>query len=212
MKLLRTATALAVLTAGLAPATATAAAPDAPRDPVHAGPQAPRPRAAERREAVEFFWYGCRHCAQFEPALERWAAEHRDGAVLRRVPAVWPGGPDEQVQRAHARLYYTLERLGAVDRLQQAVFRAVREEHRDLTTEDRAAAWALTQGLDPAAFRAAYRSADVDRLTDDAPDRLVRDRITELPTVVVGDERTSPSTADGVERMPAAMDGMLTHP
>ncbi|GAA4992615.1 thiol:disulfide interchange protein DsbA/DsbL [Kitasatospora paranensis] len=210
MKLLRTATALAVLTAGLAPGAAAAAAPDVPREGAHAVHPAPRPRAsAQPREAVEFFWYGCRHCAQLEPSLERWAAGHHDDVVLRRIPAVWPDGPDERTQLGHARLYYTLERLGVAERLQAAVFRAVREQHTDLTTEDRAAAWALLQGLDATAFRAAYRSDEVGRLTADASAQLVRNRITELPTVLVGDERTTPTSAGGVDRIPAALDTMV---
>ncbi|GAA1092580.1 thiol:disulfide interchange protein DsbA/DsbL [Kitasatospora arboriphila] len=222
MKLLRTATALlaaTAATAAMAPgATAAAAAPDTPREGAHAllpahapHPGHPQRAAAERQEAVEFFWYGCKHCAQFEQPLERWAARHRDDVVLRRVPAVWQGGPDEQRQLGHARLYYTLERLGAVDRLQAEVFRAVRERHEDLTTESGAAAWALAQGLDSAAFHAAWRSPEVDRLVADAPGQMARNRITEIPTVLVGSGRTSPTGAGGVERMPDAMDTLVEH-
>ncbi|MEV6210839.1 thiol:disulfide interchange protein DsbA/DsbL [Kitasatospora sp. NPDC051914] len=212
MKLLRTATALLALTAGLAPGTAAAAAPDTPRDGAHAlHPGHPQRTAAQHQEAVEFFWYGCKHCALFEEPLERWAARHSADVLLRRVPAVWPGGPDEQRQLGHARLYYTLERLGEVDRLQAAAFRAVRERRADLATESGAEAWALTQGVDTAAFRAAYRSAEVDRLVADAPEQLVRNRITEIPTVLIGSGRTSPTGAGGVERMPDAMDGLVEH-
>ncbi|WP_180290410.1 thiol:disulfide interchange protein DsbA/DsbL [Streptomyces sp. TLI_171] len=179
--------------------------PAAPAGSGSAGLQAER-----THEAVEFFWYDCYHSAQLEQPLGRWAAQHRADVTLRRVPAIWTGSPDEPVQRAHARLYYTLERLGEVDRLQAAVFRAVREQHADLTTEQAAADWAARQGVDAAGFRAAYRSAEVNRAVQDAPQLFVRNQVTELPTVIVdGAGRTSPSSAGGVDVMPSALDRLV---
>ncbi|WP_051732836.1 thiol:disulfide interchange protein DsbA/DsbL [Kitasatospora phosalacinea] len=168
------------------------------------------PKAQRTHEAVEFFWYDCSHSALLEQPLTRWAAEHRSDVTLRRVPAIWTGSPDEAEQRAHARLFYALDRLGEVDRLQAEVFRAVRERHTDLTTERAAADWAAGQGVDAAEFRAAYRSAEVDRAVEDAQQLFVRDGITELPTVVVdGAGRTSPTKAGGVDGMPSALDRLV---
>ncbi|MFD8597301.1 DsbA family protein [Kitasatospora sp. NPDC059646] len=169
------------------------------------------PQAARMHEAVEFFWYNCSHSAALEAPLAGWAARHQGDVTLRRVPAVWPGSPGEAEQRAHARLFYTLDRLGEVDRRQAAVFHAVREEHLDLTTEQGAADWAAAQGLDAAAFRTAYHSAEVDRAVDQAPKLFADNRVTELPTVIVdGTGRTYPTRAGGVERMPDALDRMVT--
>ncbi|GAA0702397.1 hypothetical protein GCM10010193_66510 [Kitasatospora atroaurantiaca] len=206
--LLRTAAVLA-LAGGLLSSPAAAAAPDVPHDGMHLGH--PRPvREAAKREAVEFFSYDCYHSQQLELPLERWAERHRGDVVLRRVPAVWAGSPDEQVQLGHARLYYTLERLGQVDRLQAEVFRSVREQHADLTSEDRAADWAQLHGVDAAGFREAYRSAEVQRAAQDASGLLIRYRVDELPTVVVQDRyRTAPSKAGGVEQMPAELDRLV---
>ncbi|GAA2094153.1 thiol:disulfide interchange protein DsbA [Kitasatospora saccharophila] len=173
-------------------------------------PPAAAPKSQRAHEAVEFFWYDCAHSALLEQPLTRWAARHQADVTLRRVPAVWPGSPDEAEQRAHARLFYTLDRLGEVDRLQAAVFRAVREQHAGLTTEQAAADWAAGQGVDAAEFRAAYRSAEVDRAVQDAPKLFAQDQVTELPTVVVdGTGRTSPTRAGGVDGMPAALDQLV---
>jgi len=196
-------------------ANAASAAPADPSGPLEvAGYDRlghPQPvREAVRREAVEFFWYDCTHSVQLEQPLSRWAAKHRGDVTLRRIPAVWPGSPEEWVQTAHARLYYTLERLGEVDRLQTAAFRAVHEQELDLTTEERAAAWAVRQGLDEAAFRAAYGSTEVARATAEAPGLFRQYRITELPTVIVdGGERTMPTTAGGVGQMPSVLDQLV---
>lgn len=214
MKTLLRSAVLAAVSAGLLAAPA-AAAPDAPHEGAHlARPGLPQPlRAAAPHEAVEFFWYDCSHSAALEEPLARWAARHTGEVVLHRVPAIWTGGPDERVQTAHARLFYTLERLGAVDRLQARVFRAVRTEEADLTTEDAAAEWAAEQGLDERDFRAAYRSSEVDRAVAAVPALFARYAVDELPTVVVdGTSRTAPSRAGGVAGMPAELDRLIARP
>ncbi|MFE7194446.1 thiol:disulfide interchange protein DsbA/DsbL [Kitasatospora sp. NPDC057595] len=167
-------------------------------------------RESARTEALEFFWYDCGHSQALEEPLRAWTERHRSDVDLRRVPAIWQGSREEAVQRGHARLYYTLERLGEVDRLQTATFRAVHTERRDLTSEDTAAAWAQGQGVDQQRFRAAYRSTEVDRAVDEAARLFVRHGINELPTVIVqGEYRTSPTNAGGVEAMPEVMDHLV---
>ncbi|MFJ6623296.1 thiol:disulfide interchange protein DsbA/DsbL [Kitasatospora sp. NPDC091335] len=171
----------------------------------------PKPvRANARTEAVEFFWYDCGHSQALEKPLQAWAEKHRADVTLRRVPGIWPGSREESVQRGHARLYYTLERLGLVDRLQVGAFRAVHNEGLDLTTEAGATDWASRQGVDAQQFGKAYRSAGVAKSVDQAAAAFIDNGIKELPTVIVqGDHRASPSTAGGVEGMPQALDHLV---
>lgn len=171
----------------------------------------PQPvRESARTEAAEFFWYDCGHSQALEQPLQAWAERHRADVVLRRVPAIWPGSREEAVQRDHARLYFTLERLGLVDRLQTGVFRAVHNEGLGLTTEATATDWAVRQGVDAKAFGRAYRSAAVSRSVDEAAAAFTRYGITELPTVVVqGEYRTSPTQAGGVAAMPEVLDQLV---
>ncbi|AXI76589.1 thiol:disulfide interchange protein DsbA/DsbL [Peterkaempfera bronchialis] len=209
MKLLtRGAALLAALATALCPASAasSASAGDTRQGYVRlAHPQAVR--ESGKREVVEFFWYDCPHSQRLEKPLAAWAARHRADVRLRRVPAVWPGAP---AMAAHARLYYTLERLGLVDRLQGAVFHAVRDRHRSLTTEAAAADWAAGQGVDRARFRGAYESAQVRRETREAPRLLERYAVPELPSIVVqGRYRTAPTTAGGVEKMMPVVDRLV---
>ncbi|MFI9325126.1 thiol:disulfide interchange protein DsbA/DsbL [Kitasatospora aureofaciens] len=171
----------------------------------------PQPvRESARTEAVEFFWYDCSHSQALEQPLQAWVEKHRADVLLRRVPAIWQGSPDEGVQRAHARLYYTLERLGLVERLQASAFRSIHTERADLNTEAAATDWAVRQGVDAVRFGAAYRSAEVGQSVDDAAAQFVRYGINELPTVVVqGEYRTSPTKAGGVEGMPEVLDYLV---
>ncbi|WP_030059005.1 MULTISPECIES: thiol:disulfide interchange protein DsbA/DsbL [Streptomyces] len=171
----------------------------------------PQPvRESTRTEAIEFFWYDCSHSQALEQPLQGWAEKHRADVVLRRVPAIWPGSPDATAQRGHARMYYTLERLGLFDRLQTSVFRAVHTDKLDLTTEAAATDWAARHGVDAQLFGRAYRSAEVRQSVDDAAAAFVRYGINELPTVIVqGEYRTSPTKAGGVEAMPEVLDYLV---
>ncbi|SOB80225.1 thiol:disulfide interchange protein DsbA/DsbL [Streptomyces sp. 1331.2] len=171
----------------------------------------PQPvRESVRTEAIEFFWYDCGHSQAFEQPLQAWAEKHRADVELRRIPAIWPGSPEETVQRGHARMYFTLEHLGLVDRLQTGVFRAIHNDRVDLTTEAASTDWAARHGVDAQLFRQAYRSAEVRQSVDDAAAAFVRYGIDELPTVIVqGEYRTSPTKAGGVEAMPEVLDHLV---
>ncbi|GAB7187600.1 thiol:disulfide interchange protein DsbA/DsbL [Kitasatospora sp. Ki12] len=171
----------------------------------------PQPvRESARTEAVEFFWYDCGHSQALEKPLQAWAEKHRDDVSLRRVPAIWQGSPEENAQRGHARMYYTLERLGLVERLQTSVFRSVHEEGADLVTEAASTDWAVHHGIDAQLFGQTYRSAEVRQSVEDAAAAFVRYGINELPTVIVqGEYRTSPTKAGGVEAMPEVLDYLV---
>jgi thiol:disulfide interchange protein DsbA len=202
----RAAALFATAVIGLAGAPAQASA-----DGTYAPLKHPQPVAkANTREVVEFFWYGCSHSQTLEKPLEDWAAKQPKDVVLRRIPAVWSSAPDQDVERAHARLFYTLDKLGQVNRLQLAVFHAVRDQHVDLTTEAKAAQWAEQQKVDRKQFTAAYESPEVARETEQAPQEMMRYEITELPTAVVqGANQTSPTRAGGAEQMLPVIDQLL---
>jgi thiol:disulfide interchange protein DsbA len=196
--------AVSALSSALAPVPAAA---DTPYNTLRHPQQV---RDSGKREVVEVFWYGCQHSQLLEQPLEEWAARQPSDVVLHRIPAVWAGAPEQDEQRAHARLYFTLDKLGQVDRLQQAVFRAVRQDGVDLTTERAAADWAERHQVDRKDFTAAYESDEVRREVDQAPEDRVRYEVDELPTAVVqGQWATTPSRAGGVDRIPAVLDQLL---
>lgn len=104
-------------------------------------------------EVVEFFWYACPHCNDFEPALEAWAKTLPKDVVLRRVPVAFR---DSFVP--HQKLFYTLEALGRVGDLHRKVFAAIHVQGERLDQEGAILAWAAQQGLDRAKFQEAYNS------------------------------------------------------
>ena len=117
----------------------------------------------ERIEVVEFFWYGCPYCYQLQPALEQWLARKPADVELRRIPAIF-----RENWIPHARVFYTLERLGELSRLHQGVYRALHVERENLGSAEASAAWAARNGIDPARWTSSYGSAEVDELVRDA--------------------------------------------
>ncbi|CAG0940183.1 partial Thiol:disulfide interchange protein DsbA, partial [Gammaproteobacteria bacterium] len=75
-----------------------------------ANPQAVE--SGEKIQVLEFFWYGCSHCYDLEPILNKWTARLPKDVEFRRVPAI----PTER-WAPNARTFYTLESLGLLEKL-----------------------------------------------------------------------------------------------
>ena len=135
----------------------------------------------DRIEVIEFFWYGCPHCFDFEPTLEGWAKTLPADVVLRRVPAIfhskWAPG---------AQLYYTLEALHLADALHHEVFTAMHVERLRLDDESVLFGWAARQGIAAKAFAAAWNSFGVQSRVREAQRLTQESRITGVPALVVG--------------------------
>ena len=107
-------------------------------------------------EVLEFFWYSCPHCNQFEPAFEQWAKNAPKDVVVRRVPVAFR---DDFVPQQ--RLYYTLEAMNLVDKMHIRVFTAIHGEKLMLNADAAVLAWADKQGIDKAKFEQTYKSFGV---------------------------------------------------
>lgn len=109
------------------------------------------PRSNEDPQAIEvleFFSYGCSHCARINPLVKDWVATLPDDVSFRRVPVTFGRAAWENL----ARLYYALEISGELERLDQPVFDAVTQERVSLYREDKILEWVAAEGVDPEAF------------------------------------------------------------
>jgi thiol:disulfide interchange protein DsbA len=114
-----------------------------------------------RVEVTEFFWYGCGHCFNLEPLLQKWLKKLPKDVVFRRVPAVFPGrdgGPGPWAPGA--KLYYTLETMGLLDKLHGEIFEAVHVDRQTRLISDDAALfdWIAKKGVDVRKFTDIYNS------------------------------------------------------
>jgi len=104
-------------------------------------------------EVLEFFWYRCPHCFQLEPALDAWLKKLPKDAQVRRVPAVfrddWMPG---------AKIFHTLEQMGALDKLHKKVFDAYHVHNINLNDPAVLMDWIGKQGIDRNKFESIYKS------------------------------------------------------
>lgn len=108
-------------------------------------------------EVIEFFWYNCSHCNEFEPTFANWVKTTPKNASVHRVPVAFNAS-----FAAQQKLYYTLEGMNKVDELHARVFRAIHVERQNLSKEDAIFAWVAKQpGMDMAKFKEVYNSFTV---------------------------------------------------
>jgi thiol:disulfide interchange protein DsbA len=167
---------------------------------------APSEAPAGQIEVVEFFWYSCPHCNEFEPQLEAWAAKAPKDVSLRRVPVSFR--PDFEPQQ---RLYYVLEAMGKVAALHKKVFYAIHVEKQTLNTADLVTAWAQKQGIDKAKFTELYNSFPVNMKARKATQLQEAFMVDGVPALGVdGRYYTSGSLAGNMARALTVTDHLLT--
>ncbi len=133
------------------------AAPKEGKDYVKLGKPVATDAPAGTVEVIEFFWYSCSHCNEFEPTFAAWVKAAPKNARVRRVPVAFNASFAPQ-----QKLYYALEGMGKVEELHARVFRAIHVERQNLSKEDAIFAWMGKQpGIDMAKFKEIYNSFTV---------------------------------------------------
>jgi thiol:disulfide interchange protein DsbA len=104
-------------------------------------------------EVIEFFSYGCPHCADFEPIIQTWLKTVPPDVTFRRVPVMF-----QERWVPLAKIYYTLEALGEEHRLTPEVFGAIHGKGINLSNEKAFFDWAAGKGLDRKKVEDMYNS------------------------------------------------------
>lgn len=135
----------------------------------------------DKIEVIEFFSYGCPHCNDFHGLIDAWAAKLPKDVVLRRVPVSFNRPPWAKL----ARLYYSLEANGEVNRLNGEVFKALHQDRINLNNDDALASWATQHGLDAKKLTSLMTSFGVQSLAARADQEAVAAKINGVPSLVV---------------------------
>ncbi|WP_394673079.1 thiol:disulfide interchange protein DsbA/DsbL [Limnobacter sp.] len=110
-------------------------------------------------DVVEFFWYGCIHCYNFEPKVNAWYKKLPSDVVFTKIPIVY------QSQRVnfqgHQRLYYTLEAMGKLDMAHSKVFEAMHKDKKQLANDEQIFDFAESLGLKREEFANMFKSFGV---------------------------------------------------
>lgn len=159
-------------------------------------------------EVVEGFWYGCGHCYSLEPRLVAWERAKPDWIKVKRVPVIW-----NEVTREDARLFYTIESLGLLDKLHAEVYREIHAKGRPLTvirggrvdraaTEKAAREFLTANGVSAEDFAKHYRTFSAENKLRQAENLSRRYRLDHTPMMVVhGKYLTDVEMAGGIEQL-----------
>jgi thiol:disulfide interchange protein DsbA len=159
-------------------------------------------------EIVEGFWYGCGACFGLEPRLEAWEKSKPDWIKLKRIPVIW-----NEVTREDARLFFTIESLGQLDKLHAEVFRQIHVKHKPFTvirggrvdaaaTEKAARDFLTSNGVSAEDFAKHYRTFSAENKLRQAENLSRRYLIDHTPMIIVhGKYLTDTEMAGGHEQL-----------
>jgi len=116
-----------------------------------------RTESGKKVEVTEFFSYACPHCADFEPPLQEWLKRKPKDVEYRAVPMVF-----RDAWRPLAKLYFTLEQMGLVEKYHMKVFDAIHKQGQQLFADQAVIDWVVKQGVDKAKFEQIYNSFGMD--------------------------------------------------
>ena len=157
-------------------------------------------------EVIEFFSYGCSHCNEFEPLLDKWTKAQGKDVEVRRVPITF--GRD--VWTPLARMYYSLEALGELDRMHAVVFDAIHNQRVPLNVEATQFEWIASKGIDAKKYQDIYKSFTVQSKVARAQQVAAAYKITGVPTMAVGGRfMTSGSLTGSHEGMLRTIDQLI---
>mgnify|MGYP003594517200 CR=1 FL=1 len=189
----------AALLAALAIGTAVA---QSQRDVVPLSP--PQPVENDGKvEVLEFFAYGCIHCAHLEPKLNEWAARQAPDVKVKRIPAAFAVRGIDSIP-----LFYTLEAMGLQEKLHQKIFDAANVENVILGNPATLNKWLEKQGVDPKKYEDMQKSFSVQNKINRARNLTATYKINATPMLVV-DGRYLLEQTGSTERMLANADQLI---
>jgi thiol:disulfide interchange protein DsbA len=140
-------------------------------------------------EVRELFWYGCPHCYRLEPLLQKWLRRKPANVVFVRTPAIF-----NPRWAFHAKVYYTAEVLGVLDKVHQAIFDAIHKYKQKLDTPAAVKTLFARYGVSGKDFDNAFNSFAVDAKVRRAADLTRRYGISGVPTMVVNGKYVTDGT------------------
>ncbi len=131
-------------------------------------------------EVLEFFGYGCIHCANLEPALEAWSKKLPADVKFKRVPAGFGSSGVDDLP-----IFYTLEAMGQLDRLHKKIFEAIFNDKVMIAHKPTMLKWLEKNGVDPAQYESVEKSFSVQSKITRGRTLAGQYKITATPMLVV---------------------------
>jgi protein dithiol oxidoreductase (disulfide-forming) len=167
----------------------------------------PQQRLADpkRIEVIEFFYYGCRWCNDFQPHLEAWLKHKPADVDFRYQPAIrntrW---------LVLTKAFFALQALGELPRLHSRLYRAYHRDEVNLEDEAVLTGWLLKQGIELKPFEQLMRSDEIMAKAQAAREATYSYQVDSTPSVVVdGRYLTSSGIAGGVVQLMKVVEDLV---
>ena len=128
----------------------------------------------------EFFWYGCPHCYNLEPTMERIEADLDKDTKIVKLPVALR---DSWIP--HAKLYYALQQMGKIDEVHNLIFEEIHLEDNRLNTEQQMVDFLGKHGIDTNKFMEKYNSFGTEARVKKASNLAKKYQINSVPTIIV---------------------------
>jgi len=159
----------------------------------------------DKVEVLEFFWYGCPHCYQFEPKLSEWKKNKPDYVEFVRVPATF-----QPLWVLHARAYYALQLLGVGEEIHLKFFSEIHNKKNYMKTIDALTVFVQENGVDRSEFIDAMNSFTVETNVRKATKLVTDYNLNGVPAVAVnGKYLISASMAGSYDNMIKIMNYLI---
>ena len=159
---------------------------------------------AGKVEVVEMFWYGCPHCFQFEPSLQKWLKSKPANVEFIRIPATF-----NPLWKLHARAFYTAEVLGVGEKIHKPLFDTYHIERNRLESQNALRDLFVKHGVKASDFDDTFNSFAVETRLARAIDLTQRYGISGVPSLIVNGKFRTSGKLHGHEQILAVLDYLI---
>ena len=128
----------------------------------------------------EFFWYGCPHCYNLEPTMDRIEADLEKDTKVVKLPVALR---DSWIP--HAKLYYALKQMDKIDQVHNLIFEEIHLEDNRLNTEQQMIDFLGKHGIDTKKFIEKYNSFGTEARIKKASNLAKKYQIDSVPTIII---------------------------
>lgn len=140
---------------------------------------------AEQIQVQEFFWYGCPHCQNFEPAIREYKQTLPDDVQLVQIPVTW-----NDATSLHAAMHYVAMESEDPEKLQDDLFEKIisirKEGNLNKQIDDVKVVFAK-HGINTDNLESRLNSSEIQAKVSDAAKLMQMSGITGTPSIMVDD-------------------------
>jgi len=128
----------------------------------------------------EFFWYGCPHCYNLEPTIDKIEANLDKDTILVKIPVALRNS-----WLNHAKAFYVLQQMKLDDNLHEPIFHEIHINGNRLDTKDKLSNFVSNQGYDGESFAKLFDSFGTEIRVNKASRLAKQYQIDSVPTLIV---------------------------